>query len=148
MLVTFTLEKKNCKRAWKYPLETLPTTVCIDFSFEISDALGQSTICSPRFCSFEIHRQIHTSLFVGLHNLFDSNIRIGCLDFILSCCSLFFFLLFLVSVVVGILYKDLHEVLITDQPNRTITGTTRWGYLLKFLNQMPPQSKIHKRLNL
>ena len=33
MLVTFTLEKKNCKRAWKYPLETLPTTVCIDFSF-------------------------------------------------------------------------------------------------------------------
>ena len=97
MLVTFTLEKKNCKRAWKYPLETLPTTVCIDFSFEISDALGQSTICSPRFCSFEIHRQIHTSLFVGLHNLFDSNIRIGCLDFILSCCSLFFFTFFSIS---------------------------------------------------
>ncbi|XP_058942067.2 adhesion G protein-coupled receptor L3 [Pocillopora verrucosa] len=31
-----------------------------------------------------------------------------------------------VSAVVGILYKDLHEVLITDQPNRTITGTTRY----------------------
>ena len=102
---------------------------------------------STRFCNFEIHREIHTSLFVGLHNLFDSNIRIGYLDFILSCCSLFFFT-FLVSVVVGIVYKDLHEVLITDQPNRTMTGTTMWGYLLKFLNQMPPQSKIHKRLNL
>ncbi|RMX43337.1 hypothetical protein pdam_00021516 [Pocillopora damicornis] len=31
-----------------------------------------------------------------------------------------------VSVVVGIVYKDLHEVLVTDQPFRTITGTTRY----------------------
>nr|XP_058959400.1 adhesion G-protein coupled receptor D1-like [Pocillopora verrucosa] len=31
-----------------------------------------------------------------------------------------------VSVVVGIVYKDLHDVLITDQPFRTITGATRY----------------------
>ncbi|XP_066023899.1 adhesion G-protein coupled receptor D1 [Pocillopora verrucosa] len=30
------------------------------------------------------------------------------------------------SVVVGIVYKDLHDVLITDQPLRTITGATRY----------------------
>ena len=33
VLVTFVLGNKNCKRAWRFPLETLPTTVCVDFSF-------------------------------------------------------------------------------------------------------------------
>ena len=99
------------------------------------------------FCSFEIHLQLHTSLFVGLHDLFDSDIRNGDLDFILSCCSFIVFFTFLVSVVVGIVYKDLHEVLFTDQPFRTLTGTTGWGYLLKFLNQMPLPSKIHMKRN-
>ena len=45
------------------------------------------------FCSFEIHLQIHTSLFVGLYNLFDSDIRIGNLDFI--CHVVAWFCLFL-----------------------------------------------------
>ena len=36
-----------------------------------------------------------------------------------------FFFTFSESVVVGIVYKDLHDVLITDQPFRTITGATR-----------------------
>ena len=60
---------------------------------------------------------------------------------------LLYFFTFLVSVVVGIVYKDLHEVLFTDQPFRTLTGTTGWGYLLKFLNQMPLPSKIHMKRN-
>ena len=54
---------------------------------------------------------------------------------------------FLVSVVVGIVYKDLHELLITDHPFKTVMGTTRWGYPLKFLNQTPLPSKIHKKRN-
>ena len=47
MLVTFILGDKNCKRAWKFPLKTLPTTVCIEISFEIFDVLWQSTIFIP-----------------------------------------------------------------------------------------------------
>ena len=104
------------------------------------------------FCSFDIHLQIQTSWFVGLHDLFDSDIRTGDSDVKLSCCSfiyLFIYLFtFLVSVVVGIVYKDLHEVLITDQPLKTVMGTTRWGYPLKFLNQTPLPSKIHKKETL
>ena len=60
---------------------------------------------------------------------------------------LLFFFTFLVSVVVGVVHKDLHEVLITDQPFRTATGTTRWGYPLKFLNQIPLPSKIYRKRN-
>ena len=71
----------------------------------------------------------------------------GDLDFILSCCSFIIFFTFLVSVVVGVVHKDLHEVLITDQPFRTATGTTRWGYPLKFLNQIPLPSKIYRKRN-
>ena len=96
-----------------------------------------------KFCSFEIHLQTHTSLFVGLHNLFGSDMFICNLDFVFSWCSQIFFY-FLVSVVVGIVYKDLHDVLITDQPFRTI----RWGYLIQFLNQIPLPWKIHKKRNL
>ena len=100
------------------------------------------------FCSFEIHLQIQTSWFVGLHDLFDSGIRTGDSDVKLSCCSfIHFFITFLVSVVVGIVYKDLHELLITDQPFKTVMGTTRWGYPLKFLNQTPLPSKIHRKRN-
>ena len=102
MLVTFILGNKNYKRAWRFPIKTLPTTVCIDFSYN----KAQLFIPLQVFCSFEIHLQIHT----------------------------IFFFTFSESVVVGIVYKDLHDVLITDQPFRTITGATRWGYLLQFLN--------------
>ena len=60
-------------------------------------------------------------------------IQISALATCISCCDdvawfFKFFSTFLVSVVVGIVYKDLHDVLITDQPFRTITGATRWGY--------------------
>ena len=55
MPVTFILGNKSCKRAWKFLLKTLPTTVCTDISFEIFDVLWQSTIfnSSTSFCSFE-----------------------------------------------------------------------------------------------
>ena len=111
------------------------------------DTINHNFLFLSSFCSFEIHLQLHTSLFVGYHYLFDSDIRNGDLDFILSCCSFILSFTFLVSVVVGIVYKDLHEVLFTDQPFRTLTGTTGWGYLLKFLNQMPLPSKIHIKRN-
>ena len=52
----------------------------------------------PSFCSFEIHLQIHTSLFVGLHNLFDSDIRIDHLDLTLSWCSLIFCFFYFFSI--------------------------------------------------
>ena len=42
----------------------------------------------------------------------------------------------LVSLVVGIVYTDLHEVLLTDQPIRDKTGKERWRYLSDFINQM------------
>ena len=56
------------------------------------------------------------------------------LKYIYKYIQVFFFFTFSESVIVGIVYKDLHDVLITDQPLRTITGATRWGYLLQFLN--------------
>ena len=59
MLVTFILGNKNCKRAWRFPIKTLPTTVCIDFSYN----KAQLFIPLQVFCSFEIHLQIHTIFF-------------------------------------------------------------------------------------
>ena len=97
VLVTFVLGNKNCKRAWRFPLETLPTTVCIDFSFlnlRCTTTNNNFFYSSPIFFSFEIHPQIHTSLLVGLHSLFDSDICICNLDFMLSCCNLIFLFLF------------------------------------------------------
>ena len=46
------------------------------------------------FAVSSIHLQIHTSLLVGLHSLFDSDIRICNLDFMLSCCNLIFLFFF------------------------------------------------------
>ncbi|XP_027047236.1 adhesion G protein-coupled receptor E3-like [Pocillopora damicornis] len=48
-----------------------------------------------------------------------------------------------VSVVVGIVYKDLHEVLFTDQPFRTVTGTTR-GYLDSWITAVALHPKPEK----
>ena len=50
-----------------------------------------------KFCSFEIHLQTHTSLFLGLHNLFGSDMFICNLDFVFSWCSLIFFYFFSIS---------------------------------------------------
>ena len=75
----------------------------------------------------EIHLQINRvlSLFVSLHSLYDWVIW----SFLKDCASAFLtFRLFLVSLVVGIVYKDLHELLDTDQLVRNEAGkATRWS---------------------
>ena len=50
------------------------------------------------FCSSEIHLQIQTSWFVGLHDLFDSDIRTGDSDVKLSCCSFIHLFIYLFSI--------------------------------------------------
>ena len=153
MPVTFILGNKSCKRAWKFLLKTLPTTVCTEISFEIFDVLWQSTIfnSSTSFCSFEnFYKYIQFCLLVYIICLIQISpltTWISCRDDVAWFFNFFFFFTFLTPVVIGIVYKDLHDVLITDQPFRTMTGATRWGYLLQFLNQMPLPSKIHQKRN-
>ena len=93
------------------------------------------------WCVFTKHNSLFLSKFLTFLNTSTSlfvcyiicMIQISALATCISCCDdvvwfFKFFSTFLVSVVVGIVYKDLHDVLITDQPFRTITGATRWGY--------------------
>ena len=128
MLVTFILGDKNCKRAWKSPLKTLPTTVCIEISFEIFDVLWQSTIFIP-LQVFAVLKYIYKYIQVCLLVYIICLIQISALTTWIWHCHdvawFFVFFTFLVSVVVGIVYKDLHDVLIADQPFRAIKGDTR-----------------------
>ena len=100
MLVTFILGDKNCKRAWKFPLKTLPTTVCIEISFEIFDVLWQSTIFIPLqvFAVLKyIYKHIQVCLLVNIICL----IQISALTTWISHCHdvawFFFFYFFSIS---------------------------------------------------
>ena len=140
MLVTFVLGNKNCKRAWMFPLKTLPTTVCIDISFEIFDVPWQSIIfySSPSFWRFLIHLQIHTSLFVCY---IICKIQISALVTCISCCHdvAWFFKFFFYSFSISGCWDR-----VQGSPWRINNRSTLQNYNRRHKVRLPPYSFLIK----
>ena len=123
--VTFILRNQNGKQAWIFHQQILRKTVCINYLVNSLTYWHNALLVY-----FQIAVVLKTiSAYIGVCLLMHTVCLTSCLlKFKLSC---FFSLIYfsphhyLVSVVVGIVYKDLNDLLAPDQPIRIRSGNRR-----------------------